>query len=131
MSRTHQITRAVNDGSATIQKTESVTAGAALEIDEAIPDSSTNLAVAFAFVKAKLQSFYIVSDKNADVYTNDVSGGSPQDHIVLVANQPKMWTAADAAFIPNPFGGNVTSLYVTTGSVGTAQLQIRAIVDPT
>ena len=132
MSVTHNITISMDDGTQTITKTQAVTAGTALVLDESIPDSSTNLATAFAFAYLKLQSLWMLSDKAITIYTNEASTGAPQDTIALAANVPWLWIKrAETGAVANPFAGNVTSLFVTNASGAAAALQIRAIVDPT
>ena len=132
MSITHTLTLTCNDGGEVITKNIAVTAGSAIVIDETIPTPSTNLSVALAFVRAKLQSIYILSDKALTLYTNDLGSGSPQDTFVLVANEPVVWRLGDPAFaVADIFAGNVTSLYVTNASGAEAVLRIRGIVDPT
>lgn len=127
MALTHLITRAINDGTAILTKTETVTAGSEIRIEEDVPNPSTNLAFAFAFVKTKLKSIYILSDQNLTLKTN--SSGSPQETIALLADKPWVWSAGDSYFA-NPFAGDVTALYVTNAAAA-AVLKIRAIVDPT
>ena len=113
MSVSHSITRTYDNGAEAVSKTETVTSGSVVTLDETIPAPSTNLAVAFAFVKTKLQSIWIHSDQTLTIYTNDASTGSPADTIVVTADRPRVWTTGDASFMANPFAGDVTSLYVT------------------
>lgn len=128
MSITHRITRTCNDGSATpLTGTEVVTSGAANNLDEAIPSNQTDLVVAFSFTKAKLKSFFILSDVAMTVKT--IHGGSTQETITLTAGQPIQWTLLDAALMANPFADDVASLKVTNTTAGT--LQIRTVIDPT
>lgn len=128
MSFSHIHTLAINDGSGQITKNNTYTAGAVDNIDESIPNSTTNGLVAFALTVAKLKSLYMVSDAVITVKTN--SSGSPQETIALAAGCPLVWNSSDGYFAC-PFSGDVTKLYVTNTSGGAAQLQIRTIVDPT
>lgn len=123
------MTRTYNDGATTLTKSETVTSGGNLLVDESIPDGSTNLQIAFAFTKAKLQSIYILASGVLTLKTNSTS--SPGETIVLAANQPVQWSALDAVFIPNPFSTNVTTLYATNSSGAAVTLQIRGVVDLT
>lgn len=123
------MTRTYNDGATTLTKSETVTSGGNLLVDESIPDGSTNLQIAFAFTKTKLQSIYILASGVLTLKTNSTS--SPGETIVLAANQPVQWSALDAVLIPNPFSTNVTTLYVTNASGAAATLQIRGVVDLT
>jgi hypothetical protein len=127
---THTITRACNDGTATpLSVIETVTSGSDVSIDETIPQSQTDLVVACAFARLKLKSFYIKCDKAISVaFYNDVT---LHETITLTAGQAIQWTLADASLLPLPFAADVTSIKVTTGAVGNAQLQLRCLVDPT
>lgn len=60
-----------------------------------------------------------------------VAAGAFQDTIALAAGQAYIWSTGDAPFIANPFGGNVTALYVNNDSGSDGTLTINAIVDPT
>lgn len=126
MALTHTYTVAAYNGANTISKSNTVSQGGELEINEAIPANQTNLSVAFAFVKAKLQYIMLVADVNMTLKTN--SSGAPQETINLLAGFPYFWELAGGYFA-NPFIGNVTSLFVTNTTAGT--LQIRGLVDVT
>lgn len=129
MSISHVITRACQDGSQSLSHAETASAGAANNLDESIPDSSTDLVVAFAFAKDKLKSFYITSDKALTVKTyNSVT---LKETITLTAGQAIQWSLPDASLLPLPFASDVTSIKVTNASGAAAQLQVRSIVDPT
>jgi len=73
------------------------------------PAASAGASLTMAFTKANLQSFYLVADQNCTVKTN--SNSTPQDTITLVAGVPYVWSLS--AGLTNPFGGNVTSAFVT------------------
>ncbi len=106
------------------------------DINEAWPEAAlvsapilanqTNLPVAYAHTNAKLKSFFIMATKDMTVYTNDVSGGSPQETIHLKANDPISWrlSASSIGAAASPFGGNVTVIYVTNTAAG--ELTIRS-----
>ena len=55
MSVTHSLNLGVQIGSVTISNTVAKTAGLEINVDESIPDSSTDLAVAFAIVPREVQ----------------------------------------------------------------------------
>jgi hypothetical protein len=127
MSVTHQITIRRYDGASVVEKTIDVTSGAALQLDEAIPASSTDLAVALTFAVAKLKYIWILADAAMTLETN--SGSAAADTITLVANKPFLWEVTYDANLSNPFSIDVTGLFVTSSAGG--QLQLSAIVDPT
>ena len=126
---THGITyKWIGPGGQAIEKTNSLTAGQEINLDESIPDSSTDLLVALAFDKTKIKSIYLTADQNLTLEFN--SGSVPAPSISLVANIPFVWQSNDGH--ANPFSAaNVTALYVTNASGSAAQLQGRVLVDPT
>ncbi len=128
MSVTHTITRAVNDGGATLSKAEAVAVGEAVNFDQSVATGVTDGVYAFAFIAAKLKSFYITSDKAVTVKT--YNGVTLHETITLVAGQAIQWTLLDASLLPLPFAADVQSIKITNASGATALVQIRAAVDP-
>lgn len=127
MSISHTFTRKwVSDG-AEITKDEIVSAGSEQNIDESIPDSSTDLLVNWTCDYSALKGLFIVSDQDIVLETND--GSSPDNTISLTANVPLLWTAE--GYLTNPFTADVTALYVTNASGSAANLKIRSLYDPT
>lgn len=127
--------RAITYGATTIRKSETVSSGQEILINESVPANQTNLQFALAFTNAKLQSFFAYSDVAMSLHTNEASTGTPQDKIFLLAGVPYMWSLT-ASFLgevgdsaASPFDGNVTALFVTNTTAGT--LVIVAVVDPT
>lgn len=132
MSVTANLTRKFNDGVSDLGSTPlTVTSGSLVKISEDIPANQTNLPVACAFANAKLKALFIIATAAMTVYTNDVSGGSPQETIHLIANVPYCWALGGSCIgsDASPLAGNVTGLYVTNTTAGT--LDVRAVVDPT
>lgn len=105
--------------------TASVTSGQLITISESISANQTNLAIACAFDVSKLKAFFIVSDENCTLETN--SGSSPADTFALEADVPILWN--EDMPITNPFGTNVTGLYVTNTTACTFKAWF--LVDPT
>lgn len=96
-------------------------------IDATIPDSSTDLQIAYTLDVSTVTGFYMISDAAITIETND--GTTPADTVTLAASVPYVWyTGKPDAFI---FGTDVTDLYVTNSSGGAANLQILAVVDAT
>lgn len=88
-----------------------------------ITTSATNVAFAMSFTKTKLQYFYALCDQPVTLYTNQTSGASPQDTIVLtsVCGNWYGWFGQ----VTNPFGGNVTAAYVSNnGTAAVTNLNI-------
>ncbi len=88
--------------------------------DEAIADSTTNREILLAIDVSSLLVFYMISDVVMSVYTNEASTGSPQETFSLIAGKPVIFRTGDTAI----FAGDVTSVFVTTGSVGAGTLKI-------
>lgn len=82
--------------------------------------ASTNVSMTMAFVKANLQQFFLVADQNCTVKTN--SSGSPQETLTMVANVPYVWSLSSG--LTNPFGGNVTTSFVTSTPAVTIKYRI-------
>ncbi len=134
MAFTHAMTSQVTVGNRTLKGTVSPSAGNNNSIDESIPDSSTDLLVNATVDITALQSFYMISDQDVTVETNN--GGTPQETIVLKANDPLMWRKAgnqlDGVDYPkNPFLADVTAFFITNASGAPAQLKMEILQDPT
>lgn len=128
MAFTHTLTEVWAQGNNSISKQVSKSADGETNRDITVPDSSSNMLVNFTLDVSELKALYIVCDKAILIETNN--SGSPVETITLVANEPLIWhTGLEHA---NPFGStDVTALYLTTGAVGEATLQIRALHDST
>lgn len=127
MSFSHILTEKVAVGDNQISKSNTITGGAKQSIEESVPDSSTDLAIAFTLDVSQLKSLYIVSDQDITLETN--SGSSPADTISLVAGVPYVWHAD--SYHTCLLGTDVTGLFATNSSGTDATLQIEALYDPT
>ncbi len=126
MSKTLLLKRGINDGGGDTFWTETVSSDELVSIDQSLVGPLTNQLLTFSFTKTKLKAIFIVADQNCTICTNNASGSSPQETLTLVAGQPAyLWTTSSGWV--NPFGGDVTALYLTVGSV-TVHLQIWALV---
>jgi hypothetical protein len=129
MSITHNLIRGWSSGSDTISERFAVVSGAEHNIDEAIP-LGTDTLVAYALDVSQLKSIFIVSDKAMTIETN--SGSAAANTITLAANVPFLWAFGDAPLRDTAgvaITVDITALYVTNAA--NAQLQIRALLDPT
>lgn len=127
MSLTHTILERLTVGGQTTDKTQAKSAGGGTSLSESIPDSSTDLQVAFDLDVSTVKSFYMASDQDVTVETN--SGSTPDDTINLVANVPYIWH--DQSYHNFLLGTDVTDLFVTNSSGSAATLQVEALFDPT
>jgi hypothetical protein len=127
MAFTHSINQRVISGGTQISKTIEKSAGGKASLSETIPDSSTDLAVAFALDVSACRSFYMVADQVLLIEPND--GTTPDDPITLVAGQPYIFFTG--GYDTFNFGTDIASLFVTNASGEDALLEIEAIYDPT
>jgi hypothetical protein len=126
MAFSHTLTRSFSSGSSTVSSSKTYTAGAEVNIDEALSASATDFAVAAAIDVSALQSLFLYCDVACTIEVNSTS--SPTATIVLPAGEAYLWPNGSAT---NPLGGtDVTTLYCTIGSTA-GTLQMRALVDPT
>lgn len=125
----YRFIKSVNAGGAIVSKTITQEWGGNQNLDEDIPANQTNLEIAFELTVAKLKGFYMVSDVNMTVETNN--GTTPDDTFTLIANEPVQWDASMSGWCPvaTLFSADVTALFVTNTTAGT--LTVRAIYDPT
>jgi hypothetical protein len=101
------------DGAITFSKT--ISTGSDRRIDISV-DVST------------VQLMAIEADNDCDVYTNAVSGGAYDDHLVLKARQPLIWATGDPADL-KWLTVDVTAFYVNTTTA--TLLKFGAAVDST
>ncbi len=110
-------------GSITIPENVTLTGVKELNLDFTVAGMVTSQSEPLAFVVAKLQSFYMVSDQPITVKTNTSSPGS--DVIVLAAGIPYLFVGGSgqlAAFV-----GDVTICYFTNAGSVTANVKIRTL----
>ncbi len=126
MAFTHILATNWNGGGVSLSRSSSYSASAEQNIDEAIPDSSTDLEVALVLDVSEIKSIYMVSDQALTVETNLVSG---TDTIVLVADVPYIWYTG--SYYTNLLATDVTKLFLTNASGSTANFKLRCVVDAT
>lgn len=134
MSVTTRLTQGITGGEAISPPADEITAGSRIQIDETVNDSESNFQISLETVVTNeiLLLFYMVSDQDVTVYTNDVSGGSPDETIVLAANVPFIWTDNMRVHgYTNVLQTTLTDLYVTNASGANAKFQVEVLVDPT
>lgn len=132
MPFTNRVTlRIVQDGQELANIPFDITGGAEHNVKEDIPANQTNLAMAFALVRAKCKKLVMwATGGQITVKTN--SSGSPADTIVLAdveeTGKPfAWWEGCDEAL---DLAADITSLFLTTGA-DAAVLHIVCLVDPT
>lgn len=128
MTITHKSTISLEQGGVILSQTVESTGTGEVNVDESIPDSSTDLEITFTIDQSAMVSLYIESDQNLTIETND--GTTPTDTITLVANEPIIWTTNSVH--SNPITADVTAnIFITQSSGSTAILKIRALQDVT
>lgn len=139
MAITHTLTKSLNTGAETISTAYTLTADDPIEInaDIELADPSTNIPVTYSFTKTKLVSFFLkakpktTGTPTVNVFTNAASSGSPQETIALTASNGYTYEWNNLSGITNPFGGNVTGLWMTLVGSGITIVQVRTVVDAT
>lgn len=130
MSFTHLITQNVQFGSESVKSdrdANTITGSQRVSLSEAVPDSSTDLQINISIDVSACKSFYLISDQDVTVETND--GTTPDDTISLLAGVPYVWT--ENSYDTFKFGTDITAIFVTNSSGASATVQIRALVDAT
>lgn len=92
-----------------------------------IPAATTNQQILIAFTTAALKSVFIKASGPCTLKTN--SSGAPDDTFSLDSDSGVVWHNQMQS--DNPFGTNVTTMYVTTPSGDDVTLSIYALVDST
>jgi len=125
MPFTQTINYGVTAGGTTRTVTITKTAGQEINLSETIPALASDLAIALAFDKDKLESVVIEATTTMTLETNSAS--VPGDSIIVAANTPLVWQKN--LHHENPFSEDVTGLFVTSTDGGT--LTINLLIDPT
>lgn len=128
MAIIHESTISLLQGGVTLSQTVKSSGTAETNIDESIPDASTDLEVTLSLDRSALVSLYIEADQNMTIETN--SATIPDDTLTLVANEPILWTTNSVH--ANPITVDITAnIFVTQSSGSAATLKIRALTDAT
>ena len=89
--------------------------------------ASTNLQIDLAIVRARLKSIMITVTSALTLKTNSTS--APDNTFALLADKPLIWNVD--SLTADPFGADVTTIYVTTPSGPSVNLQIVTLFDRT
>ena len=111
------------------QKT--LTNGSIAKVSEEIADGTTDKLVIVAIDLDNLVSLFVASNRDITIELNNPGGSSaaPDDTWELKANQPIDWAEDDV--MECPLAVDVAQIYVTNNSGAAANLEIRALMDPT
>lgn len=124
---THTITKTIQTPEGQTSKSKSYTGSSVVAVEESVSNGATDLQINIAIDVSAIKSVYIASDKAVTIETN--SGSVPDDTLTLVADVPYEWqTDSYSACLLTV---DVTKVYVTNSSGGTATLQIYCLQDAT
>lgn len=102
-------------------------AGAVIEIDEAVPDSSTDLEIAAAFAIAKLAACVLYCDQAVTVEFSD--GAGVAGSVSLAAGDAYVWQKDSG--IDCLITDDVDGIFCTNSSGSDATLKAAFLYDPT
>ena len=97
------------------------------DVSLSVADSTTDQLVAFTCDFSQAKFFYIYSDQDVTIETND--GDTPDDTFNIAAGIPFLWIYGSG--ITCPISTDITSLHVTNASGSTANIRIRKLEDLT
>ena len=127
MSVTHTLHQNWVNGSRAIASKKDYTGNAQLTIDETIANDLTDHPIALTLDVSAIKSIYILSDRDISFQTNNAA--TPDDTLALIAGHPYIWNT-DSLFT-NLLTTDITSLFITNTSGGTASLKLEVVYDPT
>ena len=99
------------------------------DVSLSVADSTTDQLVAFTCDFSQAKFFYIYSDQDVTICTNDASSGSPDQTLTITATIPFLWIYGSG--ITCPITTDITALYATNASGSTANIPIRKLEDLT
>jgi hypothetical protein len=127
MAVTHTLTLAWTRNGETINNSVAIMPEGEQNLDIPVPAPSTNLQVALTIDVSALSIVYVSTDQTVTLKTN--SSGSPDETITLTAGKPIIWYTGCGW--TNPFGHDLTAIYITRGSGAAATVKFRYGYDAT
>lgn len=110
-----------NDAGTITSTTDSYSVDSEVNLDEAVPASSTNKEYDFSITVANIKTLCIYCDQAVTLKFDSTSSPTPQ--LALVAKKQIIWTIDHLE--ANPLTANVTKVYVTNPALVAANLKIR------
>lgn len=127
MAYDHVVSWRVQTPGGPIASSKTYTGSSDISISESVANGQTNKQINVAIDVTAVKSFYLLSDRNVTLETND--GSSPDDTIALIANVPYVWTTDSYdSFL---LGTDVTAVFITNSSGSTANIEMRILQDAT
>ena len=117
----HRKTFRVSAAGAAIEKVKSVSPNVEVVIVDTVAASQTDHPISVFVESATLVSFHIWADQACTVETNN--GTTPQETLTLDGIDAVSWVTGEGTA---PIAGDVTALYVTTGTAATTTIKLIA-----
>jgi hypothetical protein len=125
---THTYAPSYRTGSGSITlPSESIEGDQELNTEVSIPANSTNYEINIDFLQTAVLAVVIYCDQAATLKTNSTS--TPQDTIALAAKKARIWRKGVDPDANNPFGGAVTTMYVTNATASIAGFKMYLLLD--
>ena len=125
MSFSHVLTIQINNNGTVVGSSQTITGGAEANLDEPIPQDSTDLEILYSLDVSQIKSIVILADQAMTLKTN--SSSVPDETLSLLANDPYEWHTG--SLHTNLLATDITSLFMTNTTAGT--LKIESTIDPT
>lgn len=124
---THKVGSVYTSDAGTVSSvTTTYTGNDEVNIGDSIAASTPNKLFNADIDKSQIQCMLLKSDKDVEVYTNDLSTGTPTDHISLKAGIPIIWTKDNHESCP--ITADVTdNIYISNTGASAAHVQIRVL----
>jgi hypothetical protein len=122
------VKKSITIGGVTTSSEKAYSDTASVIIDESLPDAAET-EVALVLDLSQVTAWYMLSDQDVEVNTNDVQGGSPDDTLTLAAGVAQVWAVDDG--VTNPLTVDITKLEVRNDSGSAANFKFRALYDST
>ncbi len=127
MSFALTLAQSLTGGVGLVQASKAYSGTVVLQVEEDVPDSSTDLEIIAALDVSEISVIIILSDQPVTFETN--SGSVADETIALLADLPLIETSDmyHAALLATDW----TSIFITNASGSTAKIQILALSDAT
>lgn len=123
----HTVVQSLTGLNGQISASKQYSGGAAIELDESIPASSTNAPLSLAVDISQVKSLLLLSDQQVTFKTN--SSSSPTDTLVLKAGVPYIWNTD--SYDTCKITADITTAFVTNATANAARVQGSFLYDIT
>lgn len=112
-----------------IRSSQTITADAVTVFDGTIAASQTDVLIALAIDVSQIRGLYMLVE-GGDITLQTNNGTTPTDTLVLKNGVALTWDST-SGYSSNPFSGDVTAIYATTGAGSSRDLHIVVLTDAT